>query len=273
MHMLIHTELRKIMVMIDPAAVQHACVEKAIRIAAGADSAIELFVFDVEQNFPGCWAGGMNASAYTSLLRKRLLDEVEQLADCVRACGVHASVVAEWHASSDKSIESHLTRTKPGLVVKGASLRGTLTRAGEACRATTLLQEIAPALLFVHSKPWPARPVIAAAMDLCHVDEIPTALDEAVLNYGSSVANAVAGDLITAHPSRAADALAELTQECRAHILTLGSEPRDFAEAAQIFERLQCDLLLVKPRAPLGAAVGLGQRPIQVHGHSDELRE
>src|SRR5690349_14964097 len=86
-----HTPLRKIMVVVDPAALSHACIEKAARIALAFGSSLEIFCCIRPSDLPETWAGGTTLAAYRGVLRERQVGALDALAKPLRARGLAVS--------------------------------------------------------------------------------------------------------------------------------------------------------------------------------------
>lgn len=265
-----HKAIGKILVIVNPAAYRHPCVEKAARIAAHAGGAIELFACEVESNLPNSWVSGdKSLQAYKQLLRKRRLDDVEQMAESVRVDGLQVSVTAEWHTMSEPGILQHVVKSKPDLIIKDASLRGTLTRSTGQRTAWILTHQIATPVLLVHSKPWPPQPVIVAALKACGADERRSSLEDALIVYVQSLSKAVDGEWVDTYPLRDKQSMTSVTEQHRADILAIGVAARSrdrgppgAATVSQILDSIECDLLIVKAfrkDGALSAARGLRQ--------------
>lgn len=83
--------IENILVVVDPTATSHPCVDKAARIAQGFGSTLELFIGDVEQG------GGSTFLDYRKNLRERRLATLETLAAPLRARGIHVRTESQWH--------------------------------------------------------------------------------------------------------------------------------------------------------------------------------
>ena len=83
--------IENILVIVDPTAASHPCIEKAARIALGFGSTLDLFICDVEQG------GGAAFADYRQKLRERRLSMLEALAAPLRAQGIHVKTDSQWH--------------------------------------------------------------------------------------------------------------------------------------------------------------------------------
>ena len=110
-------DIKRILVVVDPAAHDHPSLARAVRLAERHGCALELYVCDVESDIPDCWAGGIRANEYRGLLRERRLEELEALARPLRERGLTVVTRSEWHKPLEDAILRHLNETHPDLAV------------------------------------------------------------------------------------------------------------------------------------------------------------
>jgi universal stress protein E len=292
-----HAVIQKILVVVDPTAREQAAIEKAARISASCGASLELYICDVEQSIPESWAGGTRAEEFRGLMRERNLQELELLARPLRERGLDVTTVAEWHPPLEEGIGHHVIRTAPDLVIKETHWHAAMPRVSLTRTDWILIRQIPAPLLLVRRTPWPQTPRVSVSVDPCHPVDHPPALDEALIESGRSIANALAGemelihvlqnpphlprdpvpaDLKKAYRERASDAVTRLADRAGApvrfadgspdagivtlvnqtqpSILVMGAVARPrwvhsaaSGTAAQILERIGCDLLIVKP--------------------------
>jgi universal stress protein E len=230
-------------------------------------------------------------------MRERNLQELEYLARPLRERGLEVTTVAEWHPPLEEGIGHHVIRTNPDLVIKETHWHAAMPRVSLTRTDWILIRQIPAPLLLVRRRSWPQRPRIAVGVDPCHPVDHPPALDEALVESGRSIANALVGEMELVHvlqnpphlpreevpsdlkkayrerASRAVTRLAEragvgvsftegapdvgivaLVNQTEADILVIGAVARPrwvhsaaSGTAAQILERISCDLLIVKP--------------------------
>jgi universal stress protein E len=293
----VHAAIQKIMVVIDPTQREQPALEKAVRIAASYRSSLELYICDVEQDIPESWVGGSRSDEYREILRRRLLEDLERLAEPLRARGLDVRTACEWHAPLEQGIGHHVIRTQPDLVVKETHWHAAMPRVTLTRTDWNLIRQVPAPLLLVRRKPWPEHPRIAVSVDPCHPADRPAALDEAMVDEGRSIANALTGEVDVVHVlqtpphlpgekvpaqqkaavhasarsaverlARRADCsvrfgegdpatgIIHLARESNANVLVMGAVARPrwvhsaaSGTAAQILERIDCDLLIVKP--------------------------
>jgi len=292
-----HLPLRSILVVVDPTAHEQPALEKATRIASRCGSRLELYVCDVEQQLPESWAGGARFGQYRELRRNQLLQELDAIAQPLRARGLAVDVVCEWHAPLEQGIGEHAIRTQPDLVVKETHRHAQPPHANLGSTDWNLIRMVPMPLLLVRARPWPSGVRIAAAVDPCHPADRPVALDAAIV--GGSIAlgrvldatpdvfhvlqmpphlpgDRVSLEELAAAHSRARVAVAQLAhgtdagmhfiegtvpeglehlaEEHLPDVLVVGTvaRPRSIhaaagGTAARVLERVDCDLLVLKP--------------------------
>jgi universal stress protein E len=194
-----HRAIQKIVVVVDPTASAHPCIEKAARIAASCKSSIELYVCDVEQGIPDSWAGGDAATRYRALRRKQYLDELERLAAKLRLRGIAVTCAYEYYSPVEHGITKHVISTRPDLVLKTLQRRFPVPGSGLTDTDRNLIRLLDAPLLLVRDRPWSSQPVVAVAVDPCRPTERPVALDEALFATGCSVAASLAGHIELLH--------------------------------------------------------------------------
>jgi universal stress protein E len=210
-----HNVIQKILVVVDPAAQVHACIEKASRLAMSFGSTIELFVCDVDQAVPDNVAGSTTTAQFRGLMREGRVAALETLAAPLRSRGVSVTTTSSWHPQLDVGIVQHAIRSSADLVVKDASV----TAATEG----DLIQQIPMPLLLVRPGEWPKHLRISVSVDPCHLADRPVALDEAIIAMGSCLGRALAGDVQILHVLESPPHLpgepitAQARDEARAH--------------------------------------------------------
>jgi universal stress protein E len=289
--------IRKILVVVDPTTREQAALEKAVRIATSCGASLELYICDVEQSIPESWTGGARAEEFRGLMRERHLQELEFLARPLRKRGLDVSTVAEWHPPLEEGIGHHVIRTAPDLVIKETHWHAAMPRVSLTRTDWILIRQIPAPLLLVRRTPWPSAPRVVVSVDPCHPADHPRALDQALIESGRSLANALTAEMEVVHvlqnpphlprdtvapevkksyQERAAAAVTQLAERAGAcvrfangaldagivtlvgqtqpSILVMGAVARPrwvhsaaSGTAAQILERISCDLLIVKP--------------------------
>lgn len=289
---------RRILVVVDPTAREQPALQKAARLAAASGASLELYVCDIEQQVPESWSGPSRSQEYRELRRQRLLEELQHLAEPLRARGLKVDVGCEWHAPLEEGIGHHVIRTRPGLVIKSTQRHPAAPRVAMTRTDWTLIRQVPAPLLLVGPQPWPAAPRVAAAVDAGMATEHPLALDATLVEEARALAVALGGTLAIFHvlqtpphlpgetvsaerrenahaqarlaaerlarrasaaevrfaAGRVTEVLAALAKQHAPSILAMGAVARPrwvhsaaSGTAAQMLERIDCDLLVVKP--------------------------
>ncbi|MEO8065184.1 MAG: universal stress protein [Pseudomonadota bacterium] len=191
--------IEKILVVVDPTAVEHPCVEKAARIAARLGSSIELYICDDVQSLPDSWAGTSKQAEYRELRRQRFAEALVDLATPLRARGLIVTTLCEWGVPLEKGIGEHVVRTRPDLVIKDTHRHRLPTRGPVTSTDLRLISQIPAPLLLVRPAAWAAQPRIVAAIDPCHPADRPESLDQRLISTGCLLANATGGSAQALH--------------------------------------------------------------------------
>jgi universal stress protein E len=191
--------IQKILVIVDPMATVHPCVEKAGRLAVAFDSSVELFICDVEQGVPDSWAGGKAMQEYRAITRERRIAQLERLAAPLRARGVHVVTDSKWQVPLEEGIVEHALHSKAALVVKDTHRRPRMRHAPVVQTDWILIRQVAAPLLLVRAKAWPAHPRICVAVDPCRPDDRPLAQEEAMVACAGWFGRLLAGKVELVH--------------------------------------------------------------------------
>jgi universal stress protein E len=194
-----HNPIQKILVVVEPNATNHHCLEKAARIALACGSSIELFACDFARDLPETWAGGTTLAAYRGVMRERHIADLEALATPLRARGL--SVTTECHSTAqlEEAIVERAIRTNADLIVKDARPHPAGARAPSTQIDWLLIREAPIPLLLVKPAAWPSHPRICIAVDPCHPADRTPALDDELIVTGRSLGRALSGELDIVH--------------------------------------------------------------------------
>jgi universal stress protein E len=188
--------IQKILVVVDPIAARHPCIEKAARLAASFNSTLELYICDSDQHVPESWTP---VTQHHSFLRERRLTMLEALAAPIRERGIHVTAESEWHAPLEEGIVDHAIRSQADLVLKDAHRNESMSYMPFSPTDRMLIRNLPMPLLLVRSRPWPQHPLVATCVDPCHAVERPMALDESLLAMSGSISRALTGQVSVLH--------------------------------------------------------------------------
>jgi universal stress protein E len=188
-----HHVIENILVVVDPTATSHLCIEKAARLAQGFGSTLELFIGDVEQG------GGTAFLDYRKRLRKQRLAVLEALAVPLRERGLHVKTESQWHVPLEQGIVEHAIRNRVDLVVKDTHRHRPESHMPSVQTDWVLIRQLPMALLLVRATPWSAHPLLVAAVDPCHEADRPPELDRSLQRLGNTVSDALVGNVALLH--------------------------------------------------------------------------
>ena len=183
--------ISRILVVVDPTASVHPCIDKAARIALTCGAELELCICDTEQDGPDVASG---CEARLELHRESL----ERLARPLRARGLTVGVHSEWSVPLEHGVGLHVIRTRPDLVVKDTHPH-LASRAAITLTDWILMRQIPAPLLLVRPAPWPEHPRIAASCEPCHPAVRTPMIDEAMLALGCALAASLTARLDVLH--------------------------------------------------------------------------
>jgi universal stress protein E len=186
----------RILVVVDPVADAHPCIEKAARIALTCRSELEMYICDAEQDFKPEFP---DLGLAWAVRHEELLEKLDRLAMPLRERGLAVDVKCERGASLEQGIGYHVLRTRPDLVVKDTHRHGSPARGNVALTDWILMRQISVPLLLVRPNPWPERPRITVSTDPCHPAERAATLDESMLATGCELGVALHAELDVLH--------------------------------------------------------------------------
>ena len=194
--------LRSILVIVDPTASVHPCVEKAARIAQASGAAVELYICDTERDLPLGWNPGEDHRALREARHASLLSALERLAEPLRAKGLVVSTDCEWRAPLEHGIAQRILQSQPDLVVKDSHHHQQPTRGSITRTDWILIRLIEKPLLLVRPDPWRKPMRITVGADPCRPAERPVALDMSMLTFAQILETALRADLNVLHVLR-----------------------------------------------------------------------
>jgi universal stress protein E len=293
----------------DPQAKSHPAVTKAAAIAHALDAQLQLFhAIDIPVYPDLGEVEGLRLPQVERRHKERYRQLLEKIAAPLRKSGLSVSTAVEWDFPLYEAIIRAAENFDANLIV--AADHVTTHHAPWLLRYTDwelLRASPTPVLLVKNSRPY-RRPVILAALDPTHTFAKPAALDDEILRFSATLADALGGTVHAVHgyvpvpanlspavlsnpgelektlsaAEQAAfvalakvadplgvarsrlhvvgrhptDAIREVAQETGSQIVALGSLSRSGVDrvligntAEALIDRLECDILLVKPPA------------------------
>jgi universal stress protein E len=192
------SEIRKILVIVDPTANEHPAVEKGAALAQRFNARLELFACETKESrairYSAHLAKGGNAEFITHV---RAL--VEALAAPLRSRGIDVAVEATAGDPLHTKLLEHVHACQADLVVKDTHHHSLAKRTFITNTDWHLIRGCAAPLLLTKSKPWASSPVVAAAVDPGHVNDKPVALDHRILEWAQALERGLAGRMHVVH--------------------------------------------------------------------------
>lgn len=112
----------RILLVIDPRADTHPCIEQWVPFLERSGGALELYTCDEQPGIPEEWVASLNSREYRGLLREQRLQLLEELARPLRARGLRVSTCSEWHSPPEERVARHVLETQPDILVYDGAL-------------------------------------------------------------------------------------------------------------------------------------------------------
>jgi universal stress protein E len=184
----------------DPRAKLHPSVEKAAAIAAPLDAAIRLFHAINVPVYPNLGAVDEPPLPQMQLHERQIyLQQLEVIAEPLRRRGLSVTTAVEWDFPLHEAIIRQAAHFDASLIV--VADHTTVHHAPWLLRYTDwelLRASPAPVLLVKSPRPY-RRPVILAALDPTHALAKPAALDDEILRFSATLADALHGAVHAVH--------------------------------------------------------------------------
>lgn len=175
-------------------------MDKVSGLARAFDAEVELFhcIYEAEIARPGLFASrGAREDIHEFVERRR--QQLEVLADRIRAGGVRVRTSVRWDYPTYAGIVRQVLRHKPLLLIAHPTERG--RTAGRLLGRTDFrLIETCPCpVLFIKTRSLYTDTVVLAAIDPGHAHDKPAALDAEILRWASSLRDALSARLLIFH--------------------------------------------------------------------------
>jgi universal stress protein E len=190
----------RILAVVDPTVETQPAAAKAARIARSCGAALDLFVCDFD---PALTGEPFFDTDELRRLRAEFLEEraalVESLASELQAMGVQVDTHVHWDHPLHEGILRHIDAFAPDLVVKDTHHHTLIRRTLITNTDWHLIRSCRAPLLLAHSEPWPAEPLVLAALDPEHTAARPAELDRRLLESAALLAELLGGSLHAVH--------------------------------------------------------------------------
>jgi universal stress protein E len=194
------TRIDRILAVVDPTVEAQPAAAKAARIARACGAVLDLFVCDFD---PALTGEPFFDTDELRRLRAEFLDErtalVESLAGDLQAMGVQVDTHVHWDHPLHEGILRHIEAFSPDLVVKDTHHHALIRRTLLSNTDWQLIRGCRPPLLLAHAEPWPAEPLVLAALDPEHTAARPAELDRLLLDYAALLTGLLGGTLHAVH--------------------------------------------------------------------------
>jgi universal stress protein E len=184
----------------DPRARSHPAVAKAVAIATALDAQLQLFHAIDDPVYPDLgMVEGLRLPQLERRQRERYRQLLESIAEPLRRRGVAVSTAVEWDFPLHEAIVRGAAKFGANLIV--AADHATVHHLPWLLRYTDWeLLRASPVPVLLVKKPRPYRkPVILAALDPTHSFAKPAALDDEILRYSATLAEALKGTVHAVH--------------------------------------------------------------------------
>lgn len=191
---------KKILVVVDPTATEHPCIDAAAWLAESVSADLELFICDYDSSISGDRTSTANLEqpAREGLLRtfKRRL---EDLAGPLRSRGLKVDVDVAWDHPLVDGIVRKVVASAPWMVVKDTHHHNVLKRTILSNTDWGLIRECPAPLFLVKPGPIAQHPKVFAAVDPMHAHDKPAELDNRILAVARTLAESADGQVHAVH--------------------------------------------------------------------------
>ena len=190
--------INNILVIVDPTASEHPCVEKAALLAERLPARLELFACDTKAAREARLAAHLRTSPGQPF-QVDLKAFLESIAGPLRARGLDVTTETECADPLHVALVERTKHTTADLVVKDTHHHSLAQRTVLTNTDWNLIRSCPVPLLLTRTRPWATRPRIMAAVDPGHANDKPAALDHRILEHASTLARALGGELRAVH--------------------------------------------------------------------------
>lgn len=190
--------LKNILVIVDPTSQSHPAITKAAHLATKFAARLELHVCDTraarERRLTGRIGRDVPAGGLV-----HLDSFLEGLAQPLRQRGVDVATSTQFGDPFCDRLVAKTKDTNADLVVKDTHHHSLAKRTFLSNTDWQLIRACPVPLLLTKEMSWADTPRIFAAVDPGHVNDKPALLDSCILQFASSLANQLAGELHVLH--------------------------------------------------------------------------
>ena len=200
-------ERKNILVVVDPTAAFHTCIERAAWFAQHISARLELFISDYAPQL----AEQRTDHAATSTLIDRHHQRLERLAEPLRTRGLSVRIDARLGHPLHDSIVRKAQESSADFVVKDTHYHSVLKRSIFSNTDWSLIRNCAAPLWLVKPRPLGQSPCFVAAVDPLHARDKPATLDRQILQTAKHLAQVADGTMHVFHAYDVSPAIAVST--------------------------------------------------------------
>ena len=192
--------MSEILVVIDPTADAHPCLDRAIWLGKLYDANLHLFICDYDPFLaPGRFADAGGLKKARASLMQAHRQRLENLAEGAKKAGLSVSVDAVWDHPLDHGIVRKTLALRPLMLVKDTHYHEVLRRTVFSNTDWGLIRDCPAPLLLVKPGPLNDPVKLVAAVDPLHEHDKPAELDSHVLALAQRLAELASGELLVFH--------------------------------------------------------------------------
>ena len=194
-------KLNRILVVVDPTADTHPCIEKAARLALAFAAGIELVICDFYPAIEPSYLDQLESPAELSeRVRESRMQKLQALAGALRGQGIKVTVDVRLERPLHRGIVNKIRGARPDLVVKDTHYHPVIRRTLITNTDWHLIREPPAPLLLVKPTPWRREGLrLLAAVDPGHLDDKPAALDHEILETMEYLQTRLHGSTLAIH--------------------------------------------------------------------------
>jgi universal stress protein E len=219
---------KRILVVIDPTASFHPCLERAAWLARCTKASVELFISDHAPHLEDARSASASAADARAAAVDRHRARLEQLAEPLRAEGSSVAIDVRSDYPLHDSIVRKAHESGADLVLKDTHYHPVLKRSIFSNTDWSLIRNCAATLWLVKPRPPGQRPCFIAAVDPLHERDKPADLDHRIMTTARTFGDALGGDV---HIFHAFDVTAAIAVSTDAMSMPIALPLNDLADA------------------------------------------
>lgn len=193
------SQQQRILVVIDPTASSHPCIERAAWLARHTGARVELFISDYAPRVADPRSHGVAANEARERLVERHRQRLEQLAQPLRSGGLGVDIDTRLDYPLHDSIIKKAQDCGAEFVVKDTHYHSVLKRSIFSNTDWNLIRNCAATLWLVKPRPPGKRPCFVAAVDPLHEHDKPAELDHRIVRTAQALSEALGGEVHVFH--------------------------------------------------------------------------